>query len=278
MTDTFLNRMNEIHNSIKGNRKVLPVEIISEDFLLEKGIIKKTKGKIVYLNTGLIAENYLMLWNDDLITNLVDLEELVIENLELRELDLTPLKQLKTITVKSCKRDSLIYIAENEGLMKLDIAELDLDGDEIGPIALYAHPEQVGKVFPKNIEKKCRDKDGYLAVTLYLAPPKHKSVQSNDFDFKFLSRFKEAELGNILREYWNQQPEYYTKYSSEQEVPDHEKETYYLLLEVERKVENDFYENKNISFKPEQDISYPSLSERVFENGRKIPDCMKQSI
>jgi hypothetical protein len=276
--NNFLKIINEIHESIKGgSRATLETEVISENFLLEKGIIQKKAEKVTFLDTKQIGENYLMLWNEKLILSLEHLEHLVLSNLELRELDLSSLKNLKKIELKSCKRDSIIYIAENNNLEELDISNLDLT-IEGGPISLYAHPAQVGKVFPKDIENKCRDKDDYLVVTLHLAPPKHKSVESNDFPLKYLLRYKEAELGTILKKYWEQQPEYYTKYSSLEEARDQEKEDFAVLLEVEKRVNDNFYVSKNVNFDPNKDIVYPNLEEREFHDSRVIPECMTQKV
>lgn len=275
----FIERLNQIHESIKnGNRERLPAEVITIDFLEENNIIKTIDEKIVFLDTELIGENYLMLWNQDLILCLEDLEQLILSNLELRELELTTLKKLKHINLKSCKRDSLLYIVENQNLEELVTSELKLNGDDVCPVSLYAHPNQVGKVFSKNIEQENKTDEGYLVVNLHLAPPKLDTVQSNDFSLKFLSRFKEAELGVILKEYWNHQPEYYTKYQSIEDAANHEIEVFSVLLEVEKKVADDFYINKNVPFDPSNDIKYPSLSEREFSEIRKIPDAMTQTV
>ena len=80
----FVQIINEIHNSVKkGSRTTLPVEEITQDFLIEKGIIKKEGEHIVFLDTEQIGENYLMLWNERLILSLKNLQHLVLSNLEL---------------------------------------------------------------------------------------------------------------------------------------------------------------------------------------------------
>lgn len=274
----FLEIINEIHNSMKVEKELLlDTSIITEDFLVGKDIIRKRDGHITYLDTELIGRYYLKLWEVRLILCLEHLEHLVLSNMELRELDLSSLKHLKTIELKSCRRDSKIYIAENENLENVIVDDLDLT-IEGGPIYLYAHPQQVGKVFPEDIEDKCRNKEDYLVVTLYLAPPKHPRVASNDFPLKYLLRYKEAELADILKLYWENQPEYYTKYKSLEEASNHEKEVFGILLEVERRVEANFYISKNMPFDPKTDIKYSNLEDRVFHDARSIPASMTQVI
>lgn len=277
--EEFLLIFNKIHKSIKrGSRENLPVETITKEYLFEAGIIDVKSDKIIYLDTTLIAENYLMLWNERLIECLEDLEHLVLANLELRELDLSSQKQLKRIELKSCKRDAIIYIAENRNLEKLDTNNLDVNDKNSCPIFLYAHPKQIGSIVSPEIEEACRDKEGYLAVTLHLAPPKHDTVVANDLPLKYLLRFKEAELGDILKQYWAHQPDYYTKYKSLEEAHNHEKEVFGILLEVEKRVGEGFYLSKNTSFDPNIDIVYPKLTERVLSGKRTIPTWMLQKV
>jgi len=124
----------------------------------------------------------------------------------------------------------------------------------------------------------CKNKEGYLAVTLFLAPPKLKSVTSNDFPLKYLLRYKEAELGVILKLYWEQQPEYYTQYAHLEDASNHEKETFGILLEIEKRVASNFYISKNVVFDPQKDIQYPKLGEREFHDARSIPSAMTQTV
>lgn len=277
--ESFLSIINEIHESIKGGaRETLAIDVITEEYLLNTGITKKTNGVVTYLDTSKIGANYLMLWNHHLILSLRNLEHLVLSNLELRELDLSTLTNLKVIELQSFNRDAILYIAENSRLQKLDISNLVLNGDNVSPIALYAHPNQVGLIFPANIESKCRDKDDYLVITLHLAPPKHRLIEANDLPLKYLQRFKEAELGIILKLYWESQPEYYTKYSSLDDAAEHEKEVFSLLLEVEKRVASEYFESKRVRFDPNTDINYPILADRDFGKGRIIPSCMFQEL
>jgi len=101
-----------------------------------------------------------MLTNERLILCLEHLEHLVLANLKLIEIDLISLKNLRRIDLKSCKRDAIIYIAENKKLEKFDVSELEINDESTCPIFLYAHPKQMGSVVSVQIEEECKNKDG----------------------------------------------------------------------------------------------------------------------
>ena len=74
--------------------------------------------------------------------------------------------------------------------------------------------------------------------------------------------------------YWLGKPEFFTQFSSRDEVLNHARENYDLIKEIEQKYASGFYTVSELSFNPQPETNrYPDIKPKV-----KIPDAMYQPV
>lgn len=248
---------------------------INLNYLLEKSVIQIEGNRIISLDTTLIGEH---LWlNHETVEQLHTLKKLTLCNVMFSELDCSKLPELEYIRYISCMRNGLaLHIGKNDKLKTFDASNAKLEDKEVKTLSLCAHPDQVGSVFSSDIEHE--NKDGYLMIRLALAPSKAQhNIVADELPDKFLWQYEDADLRQVLAAYWRLQPEYYTQYATLGDAPALETETFKLLLEIEEKVTQGFYKNKNVPFDI-NDFDYMTLSDREFHDARQIPQALFEKI
>ncbi len=99
-------------------------------------------------------------------------------------------------------------------------------------------------------------------------------------DLQRVVRHPRCDLGTALLVYWRGQPGYYLQYPNRDAVPDHEREVYDLLREIEGRVAAGAYRTAAQPFDPADDMGDDSRPkpQRVKRYGRDLPGAMYQVI
>lgn len=89
-----------------------------------------------------------------------------------------------------------------------------------------------------------------------------------------------CDLGTALLVYWRGQPDFYLQYADRAAVPDHAKEDYDLLREIEQRVEAGLYRTASQPFDPADDKGQDRRTKpaRVKRYGRDLPAVMYRAI
>ncbi len=86
-----------------------------------------------------------------------------------------------------------------------------------------------------------------------------------------------GDLGTALLIYWRATPRWYLQYNDRSEVPDHERDSFDLIAEIEQKVKDGGFRTRSQPFDPRNDLgtdcttSYEDILENLRKRG-KLPD------